>query len=102
MISSLKLKFKTSTRRALIIGSDKLAVYHWANDSLGSSYLFDASAEGQEYFGRYLSEVHNDPVYVLLDTAAEEYRLDTIPQVFGADRKALIERKQDRADRGTH
>jgi hypothetical protein len=38
---------------------------------------------------------------VLLDTAAEEYRLDTIPHVFGADRKALIERKQDRAFRGT-
>ncbi len=101
MISLLKSKFKTSTRRALIIGSDKLAVYHWANDSLGSSYLFDASAEGQEYFGRYLSEVNNDPVYILLDTAAEEYRLDTIPHVFGADRKALIERKQDRAFRGT-
>jgi hypothetical protein len=101
MISSLKSKFKSSTRRALIVGADKLAVYHWADDTLGSSYLFDASAEGQEYFGRYLSEVHNDPVYVLLDTAAEEYRLDTIPHVFGADRKALIERKQDRAFRGT-
>ncbi len=101
MISSLKSKFKSSTRRALIVGADKLAVYHWANDSLGSSYLFDASEEGQEYFGRYLNEVHNDPVYVLLDTAAEEYRLETIPHVFGADRKALIERKQDRAFRGT-
>ncbi len=101
MISSLKSKFKSSTRRALIISADKLAVYHWANDCLGSSYLFDSSEEGQEYFGRYLSDVHNDPVYVLLDTAAEEYRLDTIPHVFGADRKALIERKQDRAFRGT-
>ena len=101
MISSLKSKFKSSTRRALLIGVDKLAVYHWANDNLGSSYLFDASAEGFEFFGRYLSEVHKDPVYVLLDTAAEEYRLDTIPHVFGADRRALIERKQDRAFRGT-
>jgi len=101
MISSLKSIFKSSTRRALLVGSDKLGVYHWVNDKVGSSYLFDASAEGQEYFGRYLSEVHNDPVYVLLDTAAEEYRLDTIPHVFGSDRKALIERKQDRAYRGT-
>lgn len=101
MISLLKSKFKSSTRRALLVGSDKLAVYHWANDKLGSSYLFDASEEGFEFFGRYLSEVHNDPVYVFVDTAAEEYRLDTIPHAFGADRQALIERKQDRAFRGT-
>jgi hypothetical protein len=101
MISSLKSKFSSSTRRALLISSDKLAVYHWVNDNLGSSYLFDASSEGFEYFGHYLDEVLNDPVYILVDTAGEEYRLDTIPHVFGADRKAIIKRKQDRMFRGT-
>jgi hypothetical protein len=101
MNSSQQSKFRSSTRRALFIGPDKVAVYHWANDSLGNSYLFDTSKEGFDYFGRYLSEVNNDPIYVLLDTAGEEYRLETIPHVFGADRKALIERKQDRAFRGT-
>jgi hypothetical protein len=101
MISLLTSKFKSSTRRALFVGSDKVSVYHWANNTIGNSYLFDASAEGFEYFGRYLSEVDNDPMYILLDTPTEEYRLDTIPHVFGADRKALIQRKQDRAYRGT-
>ena len=101
MISSLKSKFSPSTRRALLVSSDKLAVYHWVNNNLGSSYLFDGSPEGFEYFGHYLDEVPNDPVYVLLDTAGEEYRLDTIPHVFGADRRAIIERKQDRMFRGT-
>jgi len=101
MISSLKSKFSSSTRRALLVSSDKLAVYHWVNNNLGSSYLFDGSPEGFEYFGRYLDEVPNDPVYVLLDTAGEEYRLDTIPHVFGADRRAIIKRKQDRMFRGT-
>ena len=101
MISSLKSKFSSSTRRALLVSSDKLAVYHWVNNNLGSSYLFDGSPEGFGYFGHYLDEVPNDPVYVLLDTAGEEYRLDTIPHVFGADRRAIIERKQDRMCRGT-
>ena len=101
MSSSLTSKFKSSTRRALFIGSDKVAIYHWANNAIGNSYLFDASAEGFEYFGRYLSEVENDPIYLLLDTATEEYKLETIPHVFGADRKALIGRKQARAFRGT-
>ncbi len=101
MISSLKSKFRACARRALLVSSDKLAVYHWMYNSLGSSYLFDASKEGFDFFGRYLSEVRNDPVYVLLDTSAEEYLLDTIPHASGVDRKALIERKQNRAFRGT-
>jgi hypothetical protein len=101
MISSLKSKFKSSARRALLVGSDKLAVYHWGKNKVGSSYLFDASPEGFEYFGRYLNEVQADPVYVLLDTAAEEFRLDKIPHVFGGDRMAIIERMQDRIFRGT-
>ncbi len=101
MSSSLTSKFKSATRRALFVGSDKVAVYHWADNTIGNSYLFDASEEGFEYFGRYLSEVDNDPMYILVDTTTEEYQLDTIPHVFGADRKALIERKQDRAFRGT-
>ena len=101
MISSLKLKFNTSTRRALFVSSDKLAIYHWSKNRLGSSYLFDFSPEGFEFFGRYLKEIQNDPVYILLDTAAEEYRLDIIPHVYGADRKAVIKRLQDRMFRGT-
>jgi len=101
MISSLKSKFSSSTRRALLVSSDKLAVYHWVKNNFGSSYLFDATPEGFEYFGHYLNKVDNDPVYVLLDTAAEEHRLDTIPHVFGADRTAVIKRKQDRLFRGT-
>ena len=101
MISSLKSKFSSSTRRALLVSSDKLAVYHWVKNNFGSSYLFDASSEGFEYFRHYLNKVDNDPVYVLLDTAAEEHRLDTIPHVFGADRTAVIKRKQDRLFRGT-
>ncbi|MFT5426045.1 MAG: hypothetical protein ACI9ZT_000986 [Gammaproteobacteria bacterium] len=101
MISFLQSKFKSSTRRALFVSSDKLAVYHWANNNLGSSYLFDYSPQGFEFFGRYLKEVNNESVYVLVDTPAEEYRLETIPHVFGADRQALISRKQDRAFRGT-
>ena len=101
MISSPKSIFKSSTRRALFVSSDKLAVYHWAKNNLGSSYLFDVSADGFEFFERYLKTIPNDPVYILLDTAAEEYRLETIPHVFGADRRAIIGRKQDRVFRGT-
>lgn len=88
-------------RRAMLVGSDKLAVYHWSKGCLGHSYLFDASTKGLEFFNRYLSDVRNSPVYMLLDISAEEYKLDTIPHVFGADRRALIARKQNRIFKGT-
>ena len=101
MTLSLRSKFRSVTRRALFVSSDKLAVYHWAKDTLGGSYLFDATSDGFKFFGRYLNKTPNVPVYVLLDTSAEEFRLDTIPHVSGADRKALIDRKQDRLFRGT-
>ncbi len=101
MISLPQSKFRSSRRKALFVSSDKLAVYHWVNNNLGSSYLFDFSQQGFDFFRRYLTEVDNDPVHVLLDTSAEEYRMETIPHTFGADRRALISRKQDRVFRGT-
>ncbi len=101
MISSPKLKFNTSARRAFFLSADKLAVYHWNKGKLGSSYLFDATKEGQEYFARYLKETPNNPAYFLVDIVEEGYRQDTIPHVYGADRQALINRKKSRLFRDT-
>ncbi|MEE9551964.1 MAG: hypothetical protein V3V89_02860, partial [Gammaproteobacteria bacterium] len=101
MISSPKLKFNTSARRAFFLSADKLAVYHWNKGKLGSSYLFDATKEGQEYFARYLKETPNNPAYFLVDIVEEGYRQDTIPHVYGADRKAIIDRKKSRLFRDT-
>lgn len=88
------------SRRVLFISSSKLAVYHWSKDMIGNSYLFDVNEDGFNFFGRYLDQVSNSTVYILLDTSAEEYRMDTIPHVFGSDRKAVITRKKDRLFRG--
>jgi len=96
MISLLKLKFDLFNRRALFLSADKLAVYHWYRGKLGSSYLFDTDREGQKNFIRYIRETPNSPVYIMVDVIEEEFRVDTIPHVFGADRDAVIQRKQSR------
>lgn len=101
MISSLKLKFDRSPQRSIFLSADKLAVYHWANGKLGSSYLFDVSADGQKYFDRYLKETGRMATWFLIDLVEEEYRQDTIPHVFGGDRKAVIDRKKMRLFRET-
>ena len=83
-------------RRVLFVSADKISVYHWDKGKLGSSYLFDIDDAGQENFERYLIESENTSMTVLVDVIEEEFRQDTIPHVFGADRAALIERKQSR------
>ena len=101
MISLLKSKFDTAPRRALFLSSDKLAVYHWDNGKLGSSYLFDFSPDGQVYFDRYLKESGNMTTYLMVDMVEEEYRQDTMPHATGSDRVSLLERKKSRQFRDT-
>ncbi|MEM7026666.1 MAG: hypothetical protein AAF410_00390 [Pseudomonadota bacterium] len=96
MISSLKSRSDFFNARAINISADKLSVYHWERGSLVSSYLFDVDEAGQENFKKYLSEAANTPLYVLVDLIEEEFRQDSIPHVFGADKDALIKRKQSR------
>ncbi len=101
MISSLTSKFSYFDRRALFISAYKVAVYHWHKGKIASSYLFDIDEEGKQNLERYLSQTTNSPFYILVDVFEEEYRRETIPHVFGADRQALLNRKQDRLFRDT-
>jgi hypothetical protein len=101
MTSSLKSKFDIGKRRAMFVSAHKLAVYHWHRGDLGSSYLFDANNDGREYFERYLRETPKIPVYFLVDVFEEEFKLDTVPHVFGSDRDAIILRKKARLFRET-
>jgi len=96
MISLLKSKSEFFNRRALYISADKLSVYHWHKGTLGESFLFDLDDAGRANFQRYLQESENSPMTILVDVIEEEFRQDTIPHVFGADRQALIKRKQSR------
>ena len=101
MTSLLKSKFNLANRRALLLSAQKIAVYHWRRGDIGSSYMFDVTREGRDYFARYLRETPNTPMYVLVDLFEEEYRRDTIPHVYGPDRTAILSRKKARLFRDT-
>lgn len=100
MTSSLKSRFDFSDKRALLVTGDRLAVFHWHRGALTDSYIFGADDSGRAQFRRYLEEYPNVPAYMMVDVVEEEYRLDTIPHVFGRDRRALLQRKQARLFRG--
>ncbi len=101
MISSLRSKFDRSRRRSVMLAGESITVYQWENGGLTDSFVFDADDAGLFQFARYLQESPNSPIYFLVDVVEEEYRQDTIPHVFGADRSAVLKRKQSRLFRGT-
>ena len=96
MTSLRKSIFDIAKRRALFLGAKKAVIYHWHEGDLGSSYVFDINADGRSNFARYLSDTPRIPVYLMLDVFEEEYRRETIPHTYGADRNAIITRKQAR------
>ena len=101
MISSLASGFKFGRRRGLFLSADKAAVYQWQQGRFGSAYLFDATKEGQGHFERYLRQTENTPFYMLVDVFEEEFRHGKIPHVFGRDRSAIIQLRQQRFFRNT-
>ncbi len=109
MISSARSGFELSTRpfaalfarRTLFLGADKLAVYHWSGGELAEGFLFATDDEGKANFKRYLQQTPKTPFFILLDIFAEDYRQETIPHVFGADRTATIVRRIRRLFRST-
>lgn len=82
--------------RALLLGADRLRLFHWHRGRLSDSGVIEASAEARADFKAYLAARPAGPVYLLVDLAEEEFRPETIPEARGADRKALIRRKQAR------
>ena len=82
--------------RALLLGANRLRLFHWHRGRLSDSGLIEASAEARANFKAYLAAQPAEPIYLLVDVAEEEFRPETIPEARGADRKALIRRKQAR------
>ena len=82
--------------RALLLGANRLRLFHWHRGRLSDSGVIEASAEARADFKAYLAARPAEPIYLLVDVAEEEFRPETIPRASGADRKALIRRKQAR------
>ena len=101
MISLPASGFNFRARRALFIGAQQAAVYHWEDNETGHYSVFDAGEEGRQNFRRYLAETADIPFHVLMDVFDEEYRQDTIPHVSGRDRRALLRRKAGRLFKDT-
>jgi hypothetical protein len=88
-------------KRIFYVSSGRLCAYFWAGGKFSQPVWFDADENGLAEVSLYLEGEQIDPVYVLVDFVEEEFRQDTVPHVFGNDRRALINTKLNRLFRDT-
>jgi hypothetical protein len=65
----------------------------WRGGELARVSIFDTDEAGFEAFKAYLGGFRAVPVFVIVDTVEEDYRFETLPHVYGADRTAMVTRK---------
>ena len=73
-----------------------MTVLHWRGKTFAGAGSFEPDEDGFEKFRRYLLSSAKTPTKLLLDVIEEDFRQDTIPHVYGRDRKAVISRLIDR------
>lgn len=83
-------------KRLFYYSGYRLTVFHWINGKFAGNYYFDPTEAGREEFSHYLEKTPRVPSRVLIDVIEEDFRIETIPHTFGADRKALVQRQIDR------
>nr|VFK42081.1 MAG: hypothetical protein BECKTC1821E_GA0114239_101654 [Candidatus Kentron sp. TC] len=87
-------------KRVFLLAGALLSVWRPAGN-LVRTHAFRNDRAGLREFVDYLEEDPETPICFLLDIAEEEFRLETIPHVFGSDRRALLKSRQQRLFRDT-
>jgi hypothetical protein len=62
---------------------------------------FAVGGAGAAEFERYVAQMDDAPIHLILDVAEEDFRLDTVPHVGGGDREAVLSRKLAQIYRNT-
>lgn len=87
-------------RTLLFLNADSFHASVWSDGKLGESQYFSNDSNGREQFSAFL-KLHHNPAYMLVDVIEEDFRLETVPHLSGAARKALLARKFEQFYRGT-
>ena len=80
----------------------RLTVFHWNRKSFTGACSFEPDADGLDKFRQYLETSENIATKLLVDVIEEDLRIETVPHVFGKDRKAVLSRVVDRYYRSSN
>ncbi len=81
-----------NTRLLVCISASGVTVALWKS-GLGTCLRFDPDEAGEAEFSLLLKTLPGVPVLFMVDTVDEDYRLEALPRVGAADRRAMLDRK---------
>ncbi len=90
------MQTKFFPKRVFFLSGSRLTVYQWDGVRMLEPLAFGHARDELSNFARYLEESPRIPAYLLVDIVEEEFREESIPHVFGPDRRALVRAKTRR------
>jgi hypothetical protein len=85
----------------ICVTSRQATVGVWRLKRVQSCAAFANDVSGHAEFGRFLQQHPNVPVYLIVDTVEEDFRLETLPHATGGARQEMVERKLNQLYRST-
>lgn len=80
-------------KRLCYLTSQGIVAYSWKKGDLRREAVFATGEKGAAEFSAYIAEAPGALYYVLADVVEEDFFLENVPQVRGADRRALLSRR---------
>jgi hypothetical protein len=80
-------------KRLCYLTSQGVVAYAWTRGELRQEAVFAAGEKGVAEFTAYVVEAPESLYYVLADVVEEDFFLENVPYVRGADRRALLSRR---------
>ncbi len=77
----------------ICISAGQASAAHWAGSKIADCRIFTHDDSGLEAFKEFLAQFSNVPVYLMVDAVEEDYRFETLPHTYGADRSSMVGRK---------
>jgi len=80
-------------KRLCYLTSQGIVAYTWRKGELRREAVFAAGEKGAAEFSAYVAQSPESLYYVLADVVEEDFFLENVPYVRGADRRALLSRR---------
>lgn len=78
----------------LLLDSHQLGLYRWHQGELQEQARHPLDSAGQAALARWLEARPDTPLRLLANLAEEGFQVETLPYLRGADRRAVLERRQ--------
>ncbi|MDH5537531.1 MAG: hypothetical protein OEZ08_18420, partial [Betaproteobacteria bacterium] len=85
----------------ICISASSASAAHSRGRGIDNCRIFGNDARGLASFREFLTGYAGVPTYLMVDTVEEDYRHETLPHTFGADRAEMVNRKIKQLYRNT-